>query len=144
METGMPSRSLKVHSHYTATVNAAYEQEYGNGRYSSQREFAALIKVDDTKTGIVRDTLINFLAGEAVDRPYFFALCDRLGLKALDITQELSEEETLESSTEASEPEQVQQPSSKPRTVKVKQTVTHVTGLMIGYVEGDINTTPPG
>lgn len=186
----MPSRSLRIHSNYVAAVRAAHRQAYDSSRCSNQREFASLIKVDETKTGMGIDTLNNFLDGKAVDRSYFFALCDRLGLKASEICIEsnidpalkvkeqdrlfeltvapLPEEhemtsiqadfdevdaapgaenpfeETPEHSAEASEPEKVQESPSKPRTVTVTQTATHVQGLMIGYVEGDINTKPQG
>ena len=74
------SRSLKVHPQFLESVGAAYEQALMSSR-CSQKEFAELIKVTDTKIGMGVDTLNKFLKGEAIDRPYFFAICDRIGLR---------------------------------------------------------------
>jgi hypothetical protein len=79
-EAAVVSRSLKVHPQFLESVGAAYEQALMSSR-CSQKEFAELIKVTDTKIGMGVDTLNKFLKGEAIDRPYFFAICDRIGLR---------------------------------------------------------------
>lgn len=89
-------RSRKVHPDWTAKVERAYQEAYDSSRCTSQREFAGYIPVGDTQVGLSIDTLNNFLKGGAVDRPYFHAICDRIGVKEAEITSALTEVATLE------------------------------------------------
>ena len=91
----MVSRSLKVRPDCLEMVSAAYEETYNNSRCSSELEFALSIplpvntnrdkKNEKQTVGMSRDTLKKFLKGEAIDRPFFYAICDRIGKKESDI-----------------------------------------------------------
>jgi len=82
----MPSRSLCVHPDWIETVQQAYESAYVSSRCPNQQEFVDRIPVSPTKVGLSIDTLNQFRKGESVDRENFYALCDRIGLKAEQIT----------------------------------------------------------
>ena len=87
----MVSRSLKVRPECLEMVNAAYEDAYYSSCFTSQKEFAKKIplpgapisKDGELQKGISLDVLKNFLKGKAIDRFYFFAICHRIGQKAL-------------------------------------------------------------
>jgi hypothetical protein len=91
----MPSRSLCVHPDWIETVNQAYEDAYVSSRCPNQKDFADRIPVSPTQVGLSIETLNKFRKGESVDREYFYALCDRLGLKAEQITVARLETEVL-------------------------------------------------
>ncbi len=87
----MVARSLKVHPQFLKSVKASYERELMNSRCSTEQEFASLIplpintnrdKEDEKQVeGMSRDTLKKFLDGKPIDRPFFYAICDRIGQK---------------------------------------------------------------
>lgn len=82
----MPSRSLCVHPDWIETVQQAYESAYGSSRCPNQKDFADRIPVSPTQVGLSIDTLNKFRQGEPVARGYFYALCDRFGLQAEQVT----------------------------------------------------------